>query len=232
MSEIMKNQQRFDAKAKQIREDADLSRDAKRRYLGEAFSVARDEHDRLVAEHKAQTEQKINDAKRSVMSIKYPQQMLQADREIARMSYRAAYDMAERAATKLRKDPTAMMDLLERADLSGDDLLAQAVHHIAARRGLRDVSAAYLSTRPTETRTYQKLVDANQEANSAESQLFGWVKPAKPPELNGAAVPGERLDDIGKDKPDLAASSAARSEARARISIGHDYPSRTPADDA
>jgi hypothetical protein len=227
----MKNQQNFDAKAKRIRDDADLSRDAKRRYLGEAYAVARETHEALVAEHREQTQKNIAAAKKGVMSIKYPKMMLQADHEHARVSYRDAYDRAERAASRLRKDPTAMMDLLERADLSGDDLLAQAVHHIAARRGLRDVSAAYLSTRPTETRAYQKLVDANQEAASASNQLFGWQPPRKPPELGGAAAPGEKFDEVGRDRPDLAASSAASEAARARISIGHDYPARTPADD-
>ncbi len=64
------------------------------------------------------------------------------------------------------------------------------------------------------------------EASSASNQLFGWVKPARPPELLGAAAPGERLDDIGKDRPDLAASTAAR----AGISHGYTYPARTPDD--
>jgi hypothetical protein len=230
--EIMKNQQRFDDKSRRIREDQDLSRDAKRRHLGEAYAVARDEHERLVHEHREQTQKNIAAAKKGVMGIKYPQQMLQADREIARMSYRAAYDMAERAATRLRKDPTALADLLERADLSGDDLLSQAVFHIAARKGLRDVSESYLQNRPTEAATYQKLVDANQEANSAAGQMYGWIKPAKPPELLGAAAPGEKLDDIGKDTPDHAAQSAVSEDARTRVNAGFSYPSRTPVDDS
>ncbi len=229
MSEIMTNQQAFDRKSKQIRENPDLSRDAKRRYLGDAYAEARDTHTRLVEEHKAQTEKKIADARKALMGIKYPKQMLEADQEIARMSYRDAYDRAERAATKLRKEPTAMSDLLERADLSGDDLLAQAIHHVAARKGLRDVNEAYLRNRPTEAATYQKLVDANREANSAAGQMYGWIKPAKPPELLGAAAPGERLDDVGQDRPEPAAA-AASSSARAGVSHGYTYPSRAPAD--
>ena len=229
---IMENQQAFDAKSRRIREDNDLSRDAKRRYLGDAYAEARDTHEQLVADHREQSEKKIADARKTVMGIKYPKQMLEADQEIARMSYRDAYDRAERAATKLRKEPTAMSDLLERADLSGDDLLAQAIHHVAARKGLRDVNEAYLRNRPTEAATYQKLVDANREANSADSQLYGWVAPRKPPELLGAAAPGERLDDVGQDRPEPAAAAAASSSARAGVSHGYTYPSRAPADDS
>ena len=44
---IMENQQQFDAKAKRIREDADLSSEAKRRYLGDAYAIARDTHEQL-----------------------------------------------------------------------------------------------------------------------------------------------------------------------------------------
>lgn len=229
---VMTNQAEYDRKAKRIREDGDLSREAKRRMLGEAYAVARDEHTRLVADHREQSQKNIAQAQKSVMGIKYPKMMLEADQEIARMSYRDAYDRAERAALKLRKEPTAMKDLLERADLSGDDLLAQAVHHVAARKGLRDVNEAYLRNRPTEAATYQKLVDANQEANSAAGQMYGWIKPAKPPELLGAAAPGEKLEDIGKDRPEPAAAAAASSSARAGIAHGYDYPSRTPADDS
>ncbi len=227
---IIENQQNFDAKAKRIRDDADLSREAKRRYLGDAYAIARDTHDQLVADHREQSEKKIADARKTVMGIKYPKQMLEADQEIARMSYRDAYDRAERAALKLRKEPTAMSDLLERADLSGDDLLAQAIHHVAARKGLRDVNQSYLQSRPTEAATWAKLEAAKAEADG--SQLYGWIPPRKPPELLGAAAPGERLEDIGKDRPDLAAVAAASSSARAGIAHGYDYPSRTPADDS
>lgn len=227
---IMENQQRFDAKAKRIRDDQDLSREAKRRYLGDAYAEARDTHEQLVADHREQSEKKIADARKTVMGIKYPKQMLEADQEIARMSYRDAYDRAERAALKLRKEPTALADLLERADLSGDDLLSQAVFHIAAKRGLRDVSESYLRNRPTEATTYQKFADAKAEANSTDSQLYGWVAPRKPPELLGAAAPGEKIDDIGKDRPEPAVA-ASSSAARAGVSSGYTYPSRTPVDD-
>lgn len=229
---IIENQAAFDAKVKRIREDADLSRDAKRRYLGEAFAVARDEHERLVAEHREQSQKKINEARKSVMSIKCPKQMLEADQEIARMSNRDAYDRAEKAAKLLRREPTGMTDLLERAELSGDGLLAQAIFHVATRKGLRGVNEAYLQTRPTDAAAWQKLADAQAEAGSADSQLYGWVAPRKPPELLGAAAPGERLDEIGRDRPAPAAAASSRSEARAGVSHGYTYPSRTPADDA
>ncbi len=229
MSEIAKNQQEFDRKSARIRQDADLSRQAKQRMLGEIYAEARDTHDRLVAEHREQTQKNIAQARKQVMGIKYPKMMLQADHEHARVSYRDAYDRAERAASRLRKDPAAMADLLERADLSGDDLLAQACHHIATKKGLRAVSEAYLRNRPSEAATFQKLSDAQDAANG--SQLYGWIPPRKPPDLSGAAAPGERFDEVGRDGPDLAAAAAASSSARQRISIGHDYPARTTTPD-
>ncbi len=227
MSEIMENQQRFDAKAKRIREDADLSSEAKRRYLGDAYAIARDTHEQLVADHREQSEKKIADAQKTVMGIKYPKMMLESDKEIGRMSYRDAFDRAEKAATKLRKEPTAMTDLLERAEMSGDPLLANAVFHVAARKGLHDVAESYLRSRPDEERDWRKLSDAKAEAGG--NQLYGWIPPRKPPELSGAAAPGERFDEVGQDRP---APAAASSAARAGVSSGYTYPSRTPVDDS
>ncbi len=217
MSEIMENQQRFDAKAKRIREDGDLSREAKRRLLGEAFAVARDTHERLVREHREQSEKKIADARKTVMGIKYPKMMLESDREIGRMSYRDAFDRAERAATKLRKEPTAMTDLLERAEMSGDPLLANAVFHVAARRGLHDVAESYLRSRPSEAESWRKLADA--KAESGGGRLYGWIPPRKPAELNGAAAPGERFDEVGQDR-------TAPTSARSEVARGFDNAAR------
>lgn len=193
---ISENKEKFERKLGQIRTDPDYSTEAKRRYLGEAYAEARDEHERLTAQHREQTAKKLSDLERPVLQIQYPLGTLESEKEIVRMSYRDAFDRAEKAARTVRKEPTALKDLLERAEISGDEQLADAVYHVATRRGNRDVADKYLEPRKEAALNWRKLSEARKEADSLEHQLFGWMPPMKPQELNGMAAPGERFDEV------------------------------------
>ncbi len=96
------NKERFERKVREIREHPDYSTEAKRRMLGEAYQEARAEHERIVDEHKAQQASTIKDLERKVFRLNFPLAVSTQEKETIRMSYRDAYDRAERVVASPR----------------------------------------------------------------------------------------------------------------------------------
>ncbi len=130
------------------------------------------------------------------MGIRYPLHASDGDMELARMSYRDAYDRAERAASEAisERDPEKLEALLQRAERSGDPHLADAVYHVSTERGLRGVADSYLEKRPAERKRWEEYAQARQEAESANplDRLLGGgeLGPMRPAELAGGVGAG------------------------------------------
>jgi hypothetical protein len=68
---VRQNKERFDRKVEDARSHLDLSTQAKRRYLSEAYAQAKAEHVRLCVEHK-ESRRSIADLERKVFEVNMP----------------------------------------------------------------------------------------------------------------------------------------------------------------
>jgi hypothetical protein len=189
-TQIANNRQDFERKVARIRANPDLNDEARCRMIEEAYKEADARHQELAGEQRREENERILRLERGVMGIRYPYGLSEAEEELVRMSYRDAYDRAERAASAGDADNGVLSTLLERAERSGDPRLAEAVYHVATERGLRGVADSYLEGRPAEKKKWEEYAAARQEAGSAERLLFGTGDhgPIKPAELDGYAV--------------------------------------------
>jgi hypothetical protein len=174
-TKIEQNRQGFDRKVAQIRGYADLTDEAKRRMLLEAYEEAAGRHREIVEERERKAAERLVRLERGVMGIRYPLHASDGDRELARMSYRDAYDRAERAASAGDATDEKLSTLLERAERSGEPRLAEAVYHVANERGLRGVAGSYLEKRPAERKRWEEYAQARQEAESANPWTGSWL---------------------------------------------------------
>jgi len=193
-TKIDQNRQEFDRKVAQIRGYADFTEEAKRRMMAEAYEEASGRHRELVAEQERKAAERLGRLERGVMGIRYPLHVSDGDKELARMSYRDAYDRAERTAGEAVREgaPEKLEALLGRAERSGDPHLADAVYHVCTERGLRGVADSYLESRPAERKRWEEYAEARREAEAhpLERALFGagGVGPLKPAELGGSKL--------------------------------------------
>jgi hypothetical protein len=183
---ILRNKERFNQEVEGIRNHPDLSDEAKQRYLSDAYEKAQAKHEELVTEHKASQQGAIRDLEKQVFKVDFPLSVSTQEKEMIRLSYRDAYDRAERvvAGKEGPERNQALKDLLERAERTGDAQQADAVYHLARERGIWAVCDAYLESRPKAKEVWEKYSAARQEAESLESRLFGFMPPRKPHELD------------------------------------------------
>ncbi len=199
---IHENKERFNRRVEGIRNHPDLSEEAKRRYLGEAYAEAKAEHDRLVTEHKGKQAKNIRNLEREVFHLDFPLGTTTQEKELVRMSYRDGFDRAERVLREVKNPQErerTLTELLERAERQGDTQQADAIYHLARERGMWNVADAYLKERPKAKERWEKYATARQEAESLENRLFGWAPPREPHELgSGPRVRGERIHEVGR----------------------------------
>jgi hypothetical protein len=185
--QIAKNRQEMERRIQQIRDNADLSDQAKRRMIQETYEEAMRRHRELADERRAQTADRINRLERDMMRIRYPLGASDVEKETIRMSYRDAYDRAYYASPS--GDPgeltRELSRLLERAERSGDPQLADAIYHVATENGIRSVADAYLESRPDARERWEAYAQARLEEESMQNRMFGEMPPAEPAELAG-----------------------------------------------
>ncbi len=173
---ITENRTRHAQELERIRSDKDLSDEAKRRKMAAVTEAAQEEHSQLVEEEREGMAQAIAQAERKVLGISYPERASAHERAIIAMSYRDARDRAERAAGD-RENTEALSELLERAETSGDEQLAEAVFHVATVRGDRRVADTYLEGRPVMQGRWERYVQLRREADSFASLLGAAMAP-------------------------------------------------------
>lgn len=180
----IKNRQDFDRKLAQIRSNPDLTDDAKRRMLQEAYDEATRKHRELIAKEEGGTAEELARLEKSVFGISYPVDVVTGvDKERVRQGYRdASFKVSGMKPEELER-------ILERAERTQDKQLAKAVYHEATERGIRHVADSYLKDRTEERKRWEEYTAARVEAESVESLLFGAnaYGPTKPPELGGMA---------------------------------------------
>jgi hypothetical protein len=190
MTTIAENREKAEREIERIRQNQDLSDEARRRKMQEVYERSVAEHRELVEEERRAEAEAIASAERKVLGIPYPERSSASERAMIALSYRDAYDRAEKAASD-QLDSGSLLDLLERAEVAGDDLLARAIYHTATRRGVRQVADTYLASRPAEQARWERYTEARTEARYSGG-LEGLVTagaegvgPARPSELAG-----------------------------------------------
>jgi len=132
------------ARAEAIAANRDLTVQARQRQIDQIWSEGHERIQALQAEHQEAAERE----QRSAMESLYRPPSTSPER---RASYRQALDRA----TGVADSPAALADMLELAELSGDEDQAHAAFVIAARRGIDQVVRAYLADRPEQAATYR-----------------------------------------------------------------------------
>jgi hypothetical protein len=185
----MEIKRELDRKLEQIRSNRDLTDEAKRRLIAEAWENLSTRYTEAIESAERKALEKVSKAEREVMRIRYPAIASDSEKASVRASYRGAYDTTYYAVSFI-DDPEQreweLARMLSRADLTGDPELADAIFHIALENDASSVVESYLSTRPEQRKRLDALSAAREEAAAVEQELSGakMFPLRKPPELN------------------------------------------------
>lgn len=182
--QIEKNKRRHGTHIQEIREDADLNADAKRRRIQEVHQEAATKHSELFGQKKAEITTDMESKRRAAFA---PPSISGADKASLAMSYRDSLDRV----SKVDSDE-GLREVLNRAQLTGDAVLAKAVLYRGYELESEGAVGAYLETYPAAQRGWDEFMEAAQVANELErqEQMFGSLAPEKPRELDSPAVRG------------------------------------------
>ncbi len=173
------NQRRYRQRVEQIRADEDLNEHARRRHLKEAHQEARTKHGELFEAQRQQITERLEKKRKAVLG---PPHISGADKASLAISYRDALDRVSSIT-----ESKVLTEKLQRAENTGDDVLARAI--LARGYELRDESVvgSYLEKYPNDLERWNRFMDAAQEYNTLDEQnrMFGDLGPEKPRELGG-----------------------------------------------
>ena len=130
------NKAAFDRKVADIRNHPDLSDEAKKRYLAEAYEEAKEKDDQIVAEGQKVEGEKIAKLEKEVFAVAIPLAATTGEKISTRQSYRDAsfrvLDALDKVAVRDRQ--RVLSDLTERTTRVGEDLLELACYHPEAAK--------------------------------------------------------------------------------------------------
>jgi hypothetical protein len=171
------NKEILEDKVAEIRSNRDLNDEAKKRMIGEAYDEAVAEHRKLVQEEDDALSQTLESAARSALTPPY---IPGTDKVMVGMSYR---DALNRLADV--REPAELLRVLDRAQKTGDEILAKAVLYRGYELQSQGVVGAYTRAYPGEAHKWSSYMDAAEAFNEHRKrrQLFGMIEPRKPKEL-------------------------------------------------
>lgn len=175
---------RYDATIKRLREDSDLTPEARNRRMAEEWAKARKELDGLQAAERTRLAERETLLERRLFGADSVQDSSQA------ISSRDAQDRAGRLT-----DPREAAQLLARAEANGDEALAKAVayHAINQSRGIpramaapwEDVAGMYLNARPQLSDTVEELASIERLTTR---QILNEFSLTQPPGVSSADI--------------------------------------------
>lgn len=183
---IRQNNERYRATLGRIRSDRDLSDEARRRLMGEAYGEASANRARLVEEDRRRIGAAYDDAARSVFGPPMPRGTAGAERAAVQASYRDALFRVSEVGVG---DVERLRKIQDMAAATGDKLLQRAVLYRGYELEDRGVVEAVTTADPDIGRAWGSFMDAAEEVNRAESDPFRYAGPDAPPELE-LASPG------------------------------------------
>ncbi len=178
---LKKNRENLQRKLGEIRQDADLTREAKARRMRPLYEDAKREESRLRQGLRDGLAQRTRAAERKAFA---PPALRDADPAASQMNYRAALDSVEGIT-----DAGVLARKLERATITGDRTLARAVAWRANDYGADGVVRAYLDTDTEARKDWTEWADAHAEQEQAQrmgASFASGVPPIEEPhELRG-----------------------------------------------
>lgn len=175
--QIARNREDLAEKVAEVRANRDLNDSAKRRMIQEAYDEAAEEHKELAEEEDRAASAAMASTRRAAFS---PPKVLGADKAMVAVAYRDALDRVEGLRTA-----DELIRALERADRTGDEILAKAVLHRGYELESEKVVGAYLKIYPGERQKWGAFTRAAQDFNDHEGRrkLWGTMPPERPREL-------------------------------------------------
>jgi hypothetical protein len=162
---------RRNAEVQRIRNYADLTEEAKARRIAEVSERARAEYAEAREANARELAERLESSKRAVFRVPIPATATDAEEAQIHAAYRAAYNDVY-SNTLSFDNPAEAQEELERilglAERSGDKLLARAAYHRAIDLGIQSVVDSYLSSRPAESRAWERYTEAHQEVNESK----------------------------------------------------------------
>lgn len=158
---------RRNAEVAKIRGYADLTEDAKERRIAEVSERAREEYAEAREAAERELHERAQKAEKALFETPYPYAASDVEQAQIRALRRGAYDGVYNSLSPLEPgEAREELDrLLRRAERTGDTELADAVHHVATERGVREVADAYLEKRPNQKRRWEEFVAAQAEVS-------------------------------------------------------------------
>lgn len=143
----------LEATGRRIASDPDLTDDARRRKLETAWSEAQAEVDRLQQAHEGEKSANVDAVRRKLYAppSNAPERMA---------GFRQAMDRATSALQGAQDRETGALrlaELLEQAELTGDEDQAHAAFVVADQQGIETVVQAYLADRPQRAEAYAQM---------------------------------------------------------------------------
>jgi hypothetical protein len=162
------------AEIAKIRGYVDLTEDAKQRRIDEVSERARQEYQQALEDQERERAERLESSKRAVFRVPIPYGTTEAEEAQIHAAYRSAYNDVY-YSTSLFDSPQEAQEELERllgqAERSGDKLLAAAAYHRAIDLGVQSVVDFYLSSRPAESKAWERYTEAYQEANRSRDPM-------------------------------------------------------------
>jgi hypothetical protein len=162
--------QQRNAEVAKIRGFADLTDDAKERRIAEVTARANAEYVVAQEAEKRGRKERLKCTRRALFGVVDDASASEAERAQLHAAYRHASSEVRWAAMESEPSGTTegLLDLLDRAERSGDTIMARAVFHHAVDHNLQPIVDRYLEDRPEENRLWERYVAALEEDRAAK----------------------------------------------------------------
>jgi cystathionine beta-lyase/cystathionine gamma-synthase len=165
---------RRDAEIEKVRSYVDLTSEAKQRRIDETTEKANADY-REAREAEAQRlEKRLRDSEKAVFSVVDDTMASASERAAIHSAYRAAVGEVRWVAMEESEGvgtQQALLDLLKRAERSGDTLMQKAVFHYGVDNALQPIVDQYLDSKPSENSKWERYAAAVAEHQQANDPI-------------------------------------------------------------
>jgi len=155
------------AEVAQIRQYADLTQEAKERRIAEVTERYNAEYEALKEAEARRLEENLASAKKAVFIV--PVGNSYSDAEIAQVyqAFEGFYSDVLFSTPDPLNAQEGLEDIPDRAEKTGNSLLARAVFYRGQELGLQPIVDKYLKSRPKEAKAWQRYTEAQEEMNQS-----------------------------------------------------------------
>jgi hypothetical protein len=207
----------YNQQVEAIRRDERYSDEYRRQALTELYQSTSARHQEIIQRARESAQRRFDNANKRLFSLRLPAGLSEIEAEPLVMSYRdassrveAALDkaagaiaasqsaesdnplkMKEAVAARLESKSKVLLSLLDQAERSQDERLAEAVFHKASLEGVADVIESYVSSRPEQRKAWERALKARSELEELKSPKSilstAYSVPRRPPEVPSIA---------------------------------------------